>query len=198
MRMLNTHNFNKERFIGDCIEAHSQGQDALKEVVQKAVAHPKSIISELGEPQHAGISPLYRSKQLTIINFAWAPCMSLMPHNHQMAAIIGVYSGREDNIFWNKTDSNNYYNPNGIETISAQSLGCGDVASLERDAIHSVNNPIGKMTSAIHVYSGDFFAPDTPRSEWDHETLTEQPWDIEKVKCLFAESEARFNAITKL
>ena len=26
--------------------------------------------------------------------------MTIMPHNHQMWAVIGVYTGREDNIFW--------------------------------------------------------------------------------------------------
>jgi predicted metal-dependent enzyme (double-stranded beta helix superfamily) len=25
-----------------------------------------------------------------------------MPHNHQMWAVIGVYTGREDNIFWRR------------------------------------------------------------------------------------------------
>jgi hypothetical protein len=71
------------------------------------------------------------------------------------------------------------------------------VAKLGRDIIHSVLNPIGKMTCALHVYGGDFFEPDEPRSEWDHETLIERPWDIDKVKSLFQEAEARFNAIKK-
>ena len=28
--------------------------------------------------------------------------MTIMPHNHLMWAVIGVYSGREDNIFWRR------------------------------------------------------------------------------------------------
>ena len=47
---------------------------------------------------------------------------------------------------------------------------------------------------SLHVYGGDFFEPDEPRSEWDHETLEEQPWDIKRVRQLFAEADARFNA----
>lgn len=27
---------------------------------------------------------------------------SLFPHDHQMSAVIGIYSGREDNIFWSR------------------------------------------------------------------------------------------------
>jgi hypothetical protein len=51
------------------------------------------------------------------------------------------------------------------------------------------------MTCAIHVYGGDFFEPDNPRSQWDHETLVEQPYDIEKVKTIFQQAETRFNAV---
>ena len=76
--------------------------------------------------------------------------------------------------------------------MGARSLGAGDVATLDRDVIHSVLNPIGKMTCAIHVYGGDFFAPPVPRSEWDHETLTEQPWNVDHAKALFREAEVRF------
>jgi predicted metal-dependent enzyme (double-stranded beta helix superfamily) len=73
-------------------------------------------------------------------------------------------------------------------------LGVGEVATLGTNIIHSVLNPIGKMTTAIHVYGGDFFDPVKPRSEWDHETLSESPWDVDKVRLRFKEAEARFNA----
>ena len=35
-----------------------------------------------------------------------------------------------------------------------------------------------RLTAAIHVYGGDFFAPEK-RSEWDPETLDEERWDPE-------------------
>lgn len=113
--------------------------------------------------------------------------MSLMPHNHQMFSVVGIYSGREDNIFWRRTETS-------IEAAGAKSLGAGDVVALDGTIIHSVLNPIGKMTGAIHVYGGDFFAPNEPRGEWDHETLTERPWNIDRVKALFREAEVRFHS----
>ncbi|NMH63908.1 hypothetical protein [Shewanella salipaludis] len=179
--------FNNEQFIQDCIEAMAEGKEAVREIVAKAVSDTASLLSVLGEQEHAGIYPLYRSPELTIINFTWAPCMCLMPHNHQMFSVVGIYSGREDNIFWRRTET-------GIEAAGAKSLGAGDVVALDDSSIHSVLNPIGKMTGAIHVYGGDFFAPHEPRSQWDHETLIEQPWNIEMVKSLFREAEARFNS----
>jgi len=182
--------FNKDRFIQNCMNAAAEGQGAIREIVIEAVSDSVGVMSEFGEPEHAGITPIYRSHDLTIINFVWAPFMSLMPHNHQMFAVVGIYSGREDNVFWRRTGTT-------IEAAGAKSLGVGDVTPLGRDIIHSVLNPIGKMTCAIHVYGGDFFNPDEPRSEWDHETLIERPWNIDKVKILFREAEARFNATKK-
>jgi predicted metal-dependent enzyme (double-stranded beta helix superfamily) len=178
--------FDKDRFIEDCLAAVAGGQQAMREVVSAAVSDSGSVMADLGEPQQAGITPLYRSAELTVLNFAWAPCMSLMPHNHQMYAVIGIYSGREDNVYWRRSESS-------IEAAGAKSLGVGDVATLGSNIIHSVVNPIGKMTCALHVYGGDFFEPEEPRSEWDHETLQEQPWDIDRVRRLFAEADARFN-----
>lgn len=180
--------FDKDRFVHDCINAVAEGQGAIRELVARAVSHGPSVMAAFGEPEHAGVMPLYRSPELTIINFVWAPCMTLMPHNHQMFAVIGIYSGREDNVFWRRAGTT-------ISAASARSLGAGEVAALGRDTIHSVVNPIAKMTCAIHVYGGDFFAPEEPRSEWDHETLCERAWNIDGVKTIFREAEARFNAL---
>src|ERR1051325_10137062 len=129
--------FDKERFIQDCIQAVPGGQAAMREVVTRAVSDAAGLMAALGEPQHAGITPLYRSADLTILNFVWAPCMSLVPHNHQMYSIVGIYSGREDNVFWRRRDST-------LEAAGACSLGTGEVTTLGRDIIHSVLNPIAK------------------------------------------------------
>jgi predicted metal-dependent enzyme (double-stranded beta helix superfamily) len=179
--------FVKDRFVQDCKNALSEGQRSIRALVAEAVSDSAKVMSELGDPEHAGITPIYRSHDLTIMNHVWAPYMILMPHNHQMFAVVGIYFGREDNIFWKRKEMT-------IEAVGAKSLGVGEVAVLSHDVIHSVINPIGKMTCAIHVYGGDFFNPDELRSQWDHETLIEQPWNIDKVKSIFQEAEARFSA----
>ncbi len=179
--------FELDRFVDDCKKAVGSGQAAMREVLNEAVSDPAAIVRALGEPTEAGIKPLYRADDLTIINFVWAPHMCLMPHNHNMYALIGIYHGREDNVFWRRREQ-------GIEAAGAESLGVCDVATLGHNIIHSVTNPIGKMTTAIHIYGGDFFDPPIPRSEWDHETLTERPWDVEHARQVFRDAEARFQA----
>ena len=187
--------FQKDRFIEDCKLAVGDGQKAVRELVLEAVADPSGIVSELGEPTKPGVYPLYHEDDLTVINFVWAPCMTLLPHNHNMFAVIGIYSGREDNIFWRRIDDGvgNGTGPR-IEAAGADSLEPGQVATLGHDIIHSVANPITKLTSAIHVYGGDFFKPPEPRSQWDHETLIEQPWDMDHTRAVFRQAEIRFDA----
>ncbi len=187
--------FQKDRFVEDCKVAVGEGQRAVRELVLEALADPSGIISELGEPTKAGVYPLYHSDDLTVINFVWAPYMTLIPHNHNMFAVIGIYSGREDNMFWRRIDNgaSNGTAP-GIEAAGADSMGPGQVATMGHDIIHSVANPISKLTSAIHVYGGDFFNPPVPRSQWDHETLVEQPWDMDDTRAVFRQAETRYNA----
>ena len=187
--------FRKDRFVEDCKLAVGEGQSAVRELVLEAVADPSAIVSELGEPTGAGVYPLYHAHDLTVLNFVWAPYMTLPPHNHNMFAVIGIYSGREDNMFWRRIDNGagDGTDP-GIEAAGAESLGAGGVATLGRDIIHSVANPIAKLTSAIHVYGGDFFDPPDPRSQWDHETLVEQPWDMDHTRAVFRQAETRYNA----
>jgi predicted metal-dependent enzyme (double-stranded beta helix superfamily) len=104
-----------------------------------------------------------------------------------MWAVIGIYTGREDNIFWRRIADR----PSRVEAAGAKALGEGDVVPLSRDVIHSVTNPIPRLTGAIHVYGGDFFDP-ADRLEWNPETLREEPFDIERAKRRFDEASERF------
>lgn len=178
--------FEVEGFLEQCrtLIAGGDAEKAMRELVAATVAEPSSLTAVLPAPAHAGFTVLYRAADLTVLDFAWAPWMSFKPHNHCMWSAVGIYAGREDNVFWRRT-------PDRIEAAGARSLGAGDATLLGTDIIHSVVNPIGKWTRAIHVYGGDFFAPPAPRSEWDHESLSERPWNLDDTKRLFAEAEAR-------
>lgn len=125
---------------------------------------------------------LHRSKTLTIFSATWTPQMNLMPHNHLMWANIGIYTGREDNIMWRRT-------PKSVEAFKAKALFERDVAALPSDAIHSVTNPLLRFTGGIHIYGGDFF--DTTRSQWNPETLAEEPSDGAVIRRIFESENKR-------
>ena len=178
--------FDAERFVEDCRNAlgEKDSHKVIRELLTRAVSEPGDVLAALGEPGEAGFQKLHNGDDLTILNVVWAPMMTLMPHNHNMWAVIGVYTGREDNIFWRRTEGNR------IEAASATAMSVRDVHPLGKDIIHSVTNPIPRLTGAIHIYGGDFFQE--PRSEWDPETLSERPYDVEKNMRLFREANERF------
>jgi len=173
-----------ERFIADCRAAHAadRSHKAVREVVARAVSEPNAVLQWLGAPKRGEVQKLFHSPELTILNVVWAPYMTIYPHNHRMWAVIGVYTGREDNIFWRKKDRK-------VEAAGAQALSERDAVPLGADIIHSVTNPIPRLTGAIHVYGGDFFAIE--RSEWDPETLVEGRYDAQKTMRHFERANAR-------
>ena len=76
----------------------------MREIVASAVSEPGQVLKSLGEPKLSGIQTLYRSDTLTILNVLWGPGMTLYPHDHRMWAVIGIYSGREDNSFYHRSE----------------------------------------------------------------------------------------------
>jgi predicted metal-dependent enzyme (double-stranded beta helix superfamily) len=177
------------QFVADCREAlvADKSHKHVREVVARAVSDPAAVLAALGEPQRAGLHTLYRSDDLTVLNVVWAPMMTVMPHNHQMWAVIGIYTGREDNIFWRRIPGTS----GKVEAAGAKALSVGEAVPLGHDIIHSVTNPIPRLTGALHVYGGDFFQSDR-RSEWNPETLMERPFDTDRAVRSFEEANKLF------
>lgn len=176
--------FDRERFVEDCVAANreAESQAAVREVLARAVSDHAAVLAALGAPRMAGLDVLHRSPALTIFAAKWAPQMNLVAHDHRLWALIGIYTGREDNIFWRRT-------ADGIKAFGADVLFAGDVAALAADAIHSVTNPLPRYTAGIHIYGGDFF--DTPRSQWDAETLAEVRSDGDTIRAMFERENER-------
>ena len=181
--------FELDQFVADCraaLEADTP-HAAVREAVARAVSEPAAVLRALGQPNRAQLQTLHRSPDLTILNVIWAPRMMLLPHDHRMWAVIGIYTGREDNVFWRRI-------PGGaggkVDAAGARALGETDTVPLGEQVIHSVSNPIPRFTGAIHVYGGDFFG--VPRSEWDPETLLEEPSDGERTMRRFEEANALY------
>jgi predicted metal-dependent enzyme (double-stranded beta helix superfamily) len=177
-----------QRFVEDCLAANREkdAQAAVSEVLAKAVSEPNKVLAAVGEPVRAGLTVFLKSPELTIFAASWTPQMNLMPHNHLMWASIGIYTGREDNIFWKRT-------PDGIKAHRAEALFQKDTALLPDDAVHSVTNPLLRFTGGIHIYGGDFFG--TTRSQWNPETLEEEPSDGAVIRRMFERENERLGIV---
>ncbi len=176
--------FDKERFIADCRAAlkEKNAQGAIKELVERAVSDPAQLLKVIGEPTRAGVETYYKADDLTILNLCWGPQMVFKPHDHRMWAVIGIYTGREENTFFRR-------NADGLTQHGLKVMEPKDTTPLGASIIHAVTNPLDRITGALHVYGGDFFA--APRSEWDPKTLKEQPYDVADTMRAFEASNAR-------
>jgi predicted metal-dependent enzyme (double-stranded beta helix superfamily) len=169
--------------VAACLEAISESdpKGAIRDVLSR-------FVTSRAEPEEmtVGLHILYRSSDLTVLNVIWPPLMTLFPHDHRMWAAIGIYGGREDNAFYRR-DGDSLVSSGGRE------LTDGAVLLLGADVIHSVHNPAPRSyTGAIHVYGGDFVG--TPRSQWDPDTLREQPYDLDVVRREFDRAEQTFRS----
>jgi predicted metal-dependent enzyme (double-stranded beta helix superfamily) len=173
--------------VADCIEAvgESDPRRAIRDVVARFVTST-ALRGDQSEEPAVGLDVLYRSPDLTVLNVIWPPLMTLFPHDHRMWAAIGIYRGREDNAFYRR-DGESLVSSGGRE------LADGAVLLLGDDVVHSVHNPAhSSYTGAIHVYGGDFVG--TPRSQWDPDTLREQPYDLDAVRREFDRAEQSFRS----
>ncbi|HEY1227074.1 MAG TPA: hypothetical protein VGF26_07100 [Ramlibacter sp.] len=163
--------FDLDHLIAECRQAATarEPQPLVHAILARAVDDSAAALEAL-EDRGPGLHALYRSDGLTILNVVWAAHMSVGPHDHRMWAVIGMYAGCEENTFW-RADAQGR-----LKEVGRATLRPGEVRSLGRDVIHSVHNPLERLTGALHVYGGDFFQP-AGRSEWNEHGLQRQGWD---------------------
>jgi predicted metal-dependent enzyme (double-stranded beta helix superfamily) len=178
--------FDTDALVTECLAAVQEPDPrrAVRELLLRTLEKTSPVQDRLGKDV-GGLETIYNSPDLTVMNVIWAPGMKLYPHDHQMWAVIGIYGGIENNTLYRR----------GPETITAsggRELRESEVLSLGADAIHAVANPERRFTGAIHIYGGDFI--NQPRSQWDPDTLIEQPYDLVHIRKLFAEANAAWAA----
>jgi predicted metal-dependent enzyme (double-stranded beta helix superfamily) len=178
--------FDVDQLIAECIAAAREPQPLLatRDVLARVVADAGAVVDALA-PRAGGLDLLHNTADLTIINIVWAPGMTLIPHDHRMWAAIAIYGGREENEFFRRDPEDR----TRIVETNGTTLDVGDVALLGDDAIHSVHNPLDRLTGAIHVYGGDFVRE--PRSQWGPGEPVEQTYDLDFVLQEFAAANAR-------
>jgi predicted metal-dependent enzyme (double-stranded beta helix superfamily) len=145
------------------------------------MSHPHAVADAL-RPGEGGITVLHNAEDLTVLHVVWAPGMRIYPHNHQMWATIGIYTGQEDNAFYRRDDKDR----TRLVESGGRELRTGDVVTLGTDTIHAVANPTTGLTGAIHIYGGDFI--NEPRHQWGPGPMVERPWDLDQTREQFADA----------
>lgn len=169
--------FRLDQFIEDCMD---KPPSAVKELMEEALRDPASVKQALDalaagrDLSKASIGDMvcFRSPALTILKAAVPPKFKSPPHNYKMWAVIGAYDGQENNRFYRPSG-------NGLEEAGGKDLKTADVLVLGDDAIHAIENPLDRVSCAIHVYGGDLL--NVRRSMWNPFTFEEHPYDSKLV-----------------
>ena len=178
----------RDELVSRCIAASEEAEPriAVKEVLEGAVCE---IPEEVGKPASGWLDIWHLSPTLTVLNAVWPPGMTLYPHDHRMWAAIGIYGGHEVNTFYRRREGR-------LLASGGKELRDTDVVLLGDNTIHAVHNPLRRYTGAIHVYGGDFV--NTARSQWDPETLIEEPYDLAAVRASFDAAEQAYQEASAL
>ena len=155
-----------DQFIRDLREGVKAADfAAVQESVRRAL-HEKPYTAD-----PARMQVLHDEPGLMVLHTAVGAGFASPPHDHRTWAVIGVYSGQEDNTFYRLAAESR-----AIEQTGGRSLRDRDVMMLQSDAIHKIANPRKETLLALHVYGLNIL--NIERSAWDPLTSKERPFDI--------------------
>jgi predicted metal-dependent enzyme (double-stranded beta helix superfamily) len=127
--------------------------------VKRAISDPAALEATLTrqlDTRNLGI--LHYSDALTVQHVVFPPAFRTGIHDHLIWAVIGAWSGYEDNHLFTREGTR------AVET-GVQRCAAGEVITLDADAIHDVHAPSFSASAALHVYCGALF--DQPRHVWN-------------------------------
>ena len=159
----------------------SDKQDAVSRVLRKLVKEqgPQSIIEalEAAVPNAAPIGELiaYKSPQLTVLYAKIPPHFRSAIHNHTVFACIAQLTGEETSVVYEPTEDGK------LRVVHSTTGRPGDVVELPVDAIHHIENPCDEVSTALHVYGGDFGAVMEDRSLWTHDDYEQSGFSFQKL-----------------
>ncbi len=158
------------RSVLDRADAADRVAAAMTPVLADSDALSAAI--EAHRPPGGGPAVIHRSDDLTVLGLA-VPAAFVSPvHDHTIWAVVGIYIGAEDNVFYRRADADNA--DGGIVETGRAVLHTGEVLALPPDAVHRIANSGTDTMRALHVYGGDLFA--THRSQWDDDTGERRPF----------------------
>ena len=119
----------------------------VKAILQEQLQDPDRVLK--GMPEFADDEAiLFEDDRISIWFCRFRPGTTVPPHDHQMVATIGVYSGAERNEFFEN-------DPDGtIRQSSEVILSAGNMLQIGPSAIHAVGCASAEPCCGIHVYLG--------------------------------------------
>ncbi|HKU98419.1 MAG TPA: autotransporter [Vineibacter sp.] len=150
--------------------AAARGADpvgGLKAILERYLARTPDIEAALPTPL-PDEALLHAGAELTVFHIRLPPGIQYPPHEHGMVALLGLYRGRETNLFYRR-DAGALIAAGEIEYRAPA------VVALPATAIHAVCNRDATPSAAIHLYLGDL--TQQARSMWHPDLSGERPYE---------------------
>jgi predicted metal-dependent enzyme (double-stranded beta helix superfamily) len=106
---------------------------------------------------------VYRCNELTLMYARVPPHFQSGIHDHTVCACIGQLTGEERSVVYEPNEDGK-----GLRVKETLVSRPGEVTPLEKDAIHHIENPTDGISSALHIYAGDFGALSDRRSLYSY------------------------------
>ncbi len=176
--------FNLDTFVVQCQDAlrESNAAAVVEALVKQAITDPEGLRAAFASTSTAKTieeAAVFRSDTLTVLDVSNSPGLKTPAHNHCMWAVIGVYDGEEQNVFYKVT-------ADGLDQTGERLLREGDVVVLDANTIHAIANPLDRKSYAIHVYGGDIVTR-KGRSIWNPKTQAREPYDTAQLSAYVRE-----------
>jgi predicted metal-dependent enzyme (double-stranded beta helix superfamily) len=141
--------FELSQLIAD-LRAASQRDDAsvdIQAILQRALCEPEKFQQAL--PVFADNDTiLHEDERISIWHCRFDPGYTVPAHDHQLTAVIGIYSGAEKNEMYGRQADGSL----ALEQVVT--LTPGDVLRISPNDIHAVSCASAEPCCGIHVYTG--------------------------------------------
>jgi predicted metal-dependent enzyme (double-stranded beta helix superfamily) len=158
--------------VEKCVRAVDEGAsiETFRAIVADCVEDPEEVAGFVTVPLRPDENLiLFHSATLTITQSLFPAGFQSGLHNHGMPAVIGMWSGYEDNYLYRRSGAQ-------LVEDSVVRVEAGEVLTLDRDVVHDVHAPPDRFSGAIHVVLGDLFG--AKRFEWADAASAPTPFDV--------------------
>lgn len=168
--------FDSDAFVDSCQIAllGVDPRNEIRELVERAISFPQHLDQLFPvplDPDEDGI--IFRSSELTVTSAIFPRGFTTGIHNHTMAAVIGVWSGIEDNHLYAPRE-------HGVTATGTKRVVAGEVLVLTDSDIHDVQVPNSSWSCALHVYLGDLIA--SQRNGWASNDSPKELFDADQLR----------------
>ncbi len=166
------------KFVADCRQAaKSEGAVVqIAELTEALVADPAAILAAAKPvpdevPSMGWEDVLFDDETVTVMLIATPPGVAQPPHDHRMAAVIGVFQGCEDQRFYRRQGD-------ALLEMRGRAIQVGEVLTLGKATVHAISTDGPAVCRAVHVYLGKL--ADVDRTIFDPETYESEAFTIER------------------